>query len=285
MSSASDGVAVIASRVRREERAVFEALERRGVPYDHVDPRGLHQAAGAPVPWRLVLNREIAQVRALYAALALEGGGARVVNSASATQTCGDKWRTALALEAAGLRTPRTALALTPDAARAAAASTGFPAVLKPLSSSWGRRVALVRDAAEAESLMEYCAAIPGPHAHVLCVQEHVDKPDRDIRVVVVGGRPLGATYRLGDGWRTNVAIGARPVPCPLTEEIAKLAVEAAAATGAEIAGVDILEDPDGDLYVLEVNSGVEFTGFVSALGADVAGAIADHLITILENS
>lgn len=281
MSTVAATIAVIASRVRREERSIFAALERRGIGYEHVDPRGLYQPAGAPARWQLVLNREIAQTRALYVALALEAAGARVVNSAAATETCGDKWRTAIALTAAGVPTPRTVLALTPAAACEAAADAGYPVVFKPLSASWGRRVALVQDAGSAETLMEYCAAIPGPHPHLLCVQQPIDKPDRDIRVIVVGGCVLGAVYRQDAGWRTNVAMGARTQPCPLTEEIAKLATEAAAAVGAEIAGVDLLEGPDGDLSVLEVNSGVEFGGFVSALQVDVAAAIVGHLTTL----
>lgn len=274
-------IAVLASRVRREERAIFTALERRGIRYEHVDPRRLYQPAAALARWQLVLNREIAQVRALYAALALEAAGARVVNTAAAIETCSDKWHTAVALSAAGVPTPRTVLALSPEAACMAAAEIGYPAVFKPLTASWGRRVALAADAGMAEALMEYCAAIPGPYAHLLCVQQPIEKPDRDIRAVVIGGRVLGAAYRESAGWRTNVAIGARTRPCPLTEEITKLAAEAAGATGAEIAGVDLLEGPDGDLYVLEVNSGVEFTGFMSALKIDVAAAIADYLTTV----
>ena len=45
---------------------------------------------------------------------------------------------------------------------------------------------------------------------------------------------------------------------------------------------VDLLEEPGGRLLVLEVNSGVEFSGFQEAMGdrVDVAGRIADHVLT-----
>jgi [lysine-biosynthesis-protein LysW]---L-2-aminoadipate ligase len=276
-------VAVLASRVRWEERKILEAFERRGIPHEVVDARTLYTPLthpGLPGRWELALNREIGHTRALYGALALEGGGVRVVNSAQAIEVCGDKSRTALALQIAGLPTPRTIVALTPDAARAAAADLGYPVVLKPLVGSWGRRVALLRDAEVADAVLDYCAALPAPQAQVVCLQEAIEKPGRDIRVIVVGETPLGAVYRRAAGWRTNVALGAKTVPCPCDERLEALAVEAAVATGAEIAGVDLLEGPDDELYVLEVNAGVEFRGFMSALDVDVPAAIADYVTT-----
>jgi [lysine-biosynthesis-protein LysW]--L-2-aminoadipate ligase len=274
-------VAVFASRVRADEKRIMAALERRGVRHEHIDTRTYWSFVGEhPPPWRIVLNREIAHTRAVYAAKMLETLGATVVNSAAATETCGDKWRTSLALRAAGLPTPRTALGLTPDAALAALDAIGYPAVVKPLVGSWGRLVTRVPDRHLATTVMEYLDALPTPQSRIVYVQELISKPGRDIRVIVVGGDAVGATYRHGDHWRTNVARGARTNPCPLTDELAKLAVRAAEAVAAEIAGVDIVEDADGELFVLEVNHGVEFSGFQRAVGraVDVAGRIAEHV-------
>jgi [lysine-biosynthesis-protein LysW]--L-2-aminoadipate ligase len=273
-------VAVLASRVRFEEKLLLKALEAWAIPHVLVDPRRLHAAAdGASPAWETALVREIGATRALYAALALENLGVRTVNSSEAIRICGDKWKTAVALREAALPAPRTVLALGPEAVPGAAKELGYPVVLKPVNGSWGRRVVLLRDAREAAAVLEYCAALPAPQAQILCVQEPIDKPGRDVRVIVVGGEALGATYRLAaDGWRTNVALGARSRPCPLDDDVAALAVAAAEATGAEIAGVDLLEGRHGELYVLEVNAGVEFRGFVTASGIDVAGAIVEHL-------
>jgi [lysine-biosynthesis-protein LysW]--L-2-aminoadipate ligase len=275
-------IAVLASRVGADEKRLFEALERRGVAFDQVDTRRLWFAAGEhDLPWRLVLNREIGQVRAEYAARCLAAAGVDVVNSAEATAVCGDKWRTTLALQAAGLPVPRTALGLTPQAALDALAEIGYPALVKPLVGSWGRLVVRLPDRAAAEGVFEYVAALPGPQSHLGYVQELVDKPDRDIRAIMVGGELLGAVYRVGEAWRTNVALGGRPRPCEPTPEITKLSTDAAAAVGADIAGVDLIEDRDGRLLVLEVNHRVEFSGFQAALGdrVDVADRIVEHLL------
>lgn len=276
-------VAVAASRVRQEEKWIFAALERAGVPFDRVDGAATPVRAGAAQPpWALVLNREIGQVRACYLAESMEAAGRRVVNSAAATIVCGDKWHSALALTAAGLPTPRTVLATGVEAAWAAIEEFGYPVVIKPVSSSWGRRVAYLRDRDAAQAVLDYCAALPSPQARVLCVQEPIDKPDRDIRVVVTGGTVVGAMYRQSARWRTNVALGAGVHPCPVDADITKLALGAAAATGAEIAGVDLVEGRGGELYVLEVNGRTEFAGLVRATGADVAAAIVAYVKAVI---
>lgn len=285
MGSEVPHLAVLASRVRFEEKQIMSALERRAAGFSLLDPRSLFVADDAAA-WtgpRFVLNREVGHFRALYAAGALETAGVTVLNSAEATRVSGDKWHTSAALLRHGLPTPRTALAMTPDAALGALDRLGYPAVIKPLVGSWGRLVTRVTDRAMATAVLEHLAALPSPQSHVIYVQEYVSAADRDIRVIVVGGRALAATYRRGDQWRTNVARGAVSEPCPLGPDHVKLAEAAAGAVGADIAGVDLIEDQDGRLTVLEVNDRVEFKGLQQAHGPsiDVAGAIADHLIGV----
>src|SRR5262249_22041127 len=144
-----------------------------------------------PLPYRIGLAREISQTRALYAAQLLEAIGVPTVNSAAVIATCGDKLLTTVALERAGVRTPRTAVALTPEAGLAAIERLGFPVVIKPLTGSWGRLAAVIRDTETAQAVLEHRAALPSPQHHVVYVQELIDKPDRDIRVIVIGGEVL----------------------------------------------------------------------------------------------
>ena len=274
-------VAVLASQIRLDEKQLLQALERRGLACEHVDTRALWSALdGQERRWRGALNREIGLVRALYAARTLEWSGVPVINDAAAIEVCGDKWRTSLALAAAGLPLPRTALALTPQAALAALEDIGYPALIKPVTGSWGRLIVQLRDAEMAGEVLEYVRALPGPAAHLCYVQELITTPGRDIRAIVIGGEFLGAVYRIADGLRTNVARGARTERCGESAEIAKLATAAAAAVAAEIAAVDLVEDPAGRILVLEVNHRVEFSGFQAAMAdkVDVAGRIADHL-------
>ncbi len=280
MTADPPGFAVLASRVRFEEKRIFAALERRGVPYVHLDTRRLTGGPQGDPTYATALNREISQSRGYYASLLLESYGVRTVNRAETIAICGDKFRTTLELERHGLPTPRTVLALTPEAALDAAEGLGFPVVIKPLTGSWGRLAALVRDRAEAEVVLEHRAALPSPQQHVIYLQEFVEKPDRDIRVLVAGDAVVAASYRYSDGWRTNAARDGRSVPCPLTPELTDLALRAATAVGGGVLGVDLIEGP-GRLYVLEVNHTVEFHGLQTAHGdaVDVADAIVAYAL------
>lgn len=282
-------LAVLCSRVRFEEKQIFAALERRRIPYSHVDTRTfiaeVSGKARAPVPEpgpvpAVALNREISLSRGLYASLLMEAQGVTTVNRADVITLCGDKLRASLELERAGLPTPRTAVALAPESGADAAERLGFPVVIKTLSGSWGRLAAVAHDRATAETVLEHRAALPSPQQHIVYLQELVDKPGRDIRVLVAGDEVIGATYRYADGWRTNAALGGRSEPCPVTAELAGLARAAARAVGGGVLGVDLIEGPDGPL-VLEVNHTVEFHGFQIAHdhAIDVADAIIDHAL------
>ena len=67
--------------------------------------------------------------------------------------------------------------------------------------------------------------------------------------------------------------------PLEVSPERARLAVRAAAAVGADYAGVDLLPSRDGRLFVLEVNGIPGWQGLQQTTRLDVAGAIVDHLV------
>lgn len=275
-------LAVAASRVRVEEKRILEALDRRRAPWRHLDPRQLWlDLDGKALPFSGVLNREVSYTRGLYLARLLEAQGLRVVNPAAVIEVCGDKLLTSLALRRADLPVPRTTVALTPPAGLAAIDHLGLPAVIKPLVGSWGRLAALVRDRDAAEAVLEHREALPSPQQQVVYLQELVDKPGRDIRVLVVGPEPVAAAWRSASGWRTNGARGASFSPCPPDGDVARLARAAARAVGGGVLAVDLLEGRGGELYVLEVNHTPEFRGLQSALDGkvDIADAIVAHVL------
>ena len=58
------------------------------------------------------------------------------------------------------------------------------------------------------------------------------------------------------------------------------LLLAAAAAMGAEYAGVDLLPSREGPVFVLEVNAIPGWEGLQRATGLDVAGTVVEHLIS-----
>lgn len=285
--TAAGPLAVLTSRVRVEEKLLLHELDRRGVPYEVIDTRTatfrLEGPDGPRLPFRGALAREVSHHRAHYAARLLEHSGVPVVNGAEVIALCGDKLLTTLALRAAGLPTPRTLVALTPQAALDDLPDFGLPAVVKPLVGSWGRLAARLNDGDAAQAVLEHRAALPGAQQHITYVQEYVAKPGRDIRGLVAGDEILGAVYRTSAHWRTNTAAGAGTSPCPVDDDLAKLLLATSAALGPGVYGIDVVEDADGGLYVLEVNHTPEFHGATGVLGLDLVGRYVDYALERLE--
>jgi len=69
--------------------------------------------------------------------------------------------------------------------------------------------------------------------------------------------------------------------PCPVTAEIAELALRACAAVGACLAGVDLIETADG-LKILEVNTGGEFRGLMTTTNVDIAAEIVEEAVRMV---
>jgi len=203
----------------------------------------------------------------------LESLGVVVLNPPAALERTVDKLYTSGLLEGAGLPTPPTVVAEDMDEAMAAFEAMR-DVIVKPLFGSNGRGMVRVSDP---EIAYRVFRALELERA-VYYVQQAVPHEGRDLRAFVVGGRVVAAAWRCADGWRTNVARGGRAEPAELTPEWTELSLRAAAAVGAEYAGVDLLPAANGQVFVLEVNGIPGWRGLQAATGADVAGAVVQHL-------
>lgn len=255
------------------------ALDARGAGYERVDDGALAlDLTGGDSPWGVVWNRSLAFGRTLYATRALESQGALCVNRAEVVETCGDKALTSLALARHGVRTLRTELCFTPDAAVEAVERFGYPCVLKPVVGSWGRLVARLDTREAAEAVLEDRAVLGSWQQQIFYVQEYVEKPGRDLRAFVVGDECVAAIWRHSDHWITNTARGGRVTGAPADGELGRLAVAAARAVGGGMVAVDIVETPDGPA-VIEVNHSAEFRNSIEPTGVDIPGAMADWVM------
>ncbi|MBV9680622.1 MAG: RimK family alpha-L-glutamate ligase [Solirubrobacterales bacterium] len=177
--------------------------------------------------------------------------GVRCVNHPRAIERTIDKsWGSAV-LALAGLPTPPTVVCERYDDAMLAFERLGGDVVVKPLFGAMGNGIVRVEDrdlahrtfrALELERAVYYVQRTLAPAGR------------RNLRVLVVGGEVVGAMERVTDSWRANVARGARPHAVTLSEDERDLALAAAAAVEADVAGVDLLVTPDGEVVVLEVN-------------------------------
>jgi [lysine-biosynthesis-protein LysW]--L-2-aminoadipate ligase len=274
-------------RIRWDEKELLNSARSKGLNVKEVDVKtalfNLNEAKVGEEYGDVVLQRCISHTRGTYASACLESKGVMVVNRSSVSEICGNKLWCTLALIRAGVPTPKTIIAFTPESALRAAEEIGYPVVLKPLVGSWGRMVVALRDREEAEAVIELRSQMNGALNQIFYIQEKVERPPRDIRCVVVGDRVVAAVYRVAapGEWRTNVARGGSAEPCPLTKEVEDIALKAARAVGGGVLGVDMMESPSG-LVVHEVNSTVEFRGAQSATSTRIADEIIDYAVNLV---
>ena len=237
---------------------------------------------------RIIPNGSLEQIIYRMDALHwIERRGVPVMNSPRAIERSVDKFYTTALLQEAGLPTPETVVCEgAADAMAAIRAMLGrrshgegsSDVIIKPIFGSMGHGLVRVSDPDVAFRVVRSLE-----HAQVRAVfylQRAVDHGGRDVRVFVVGGRVLGAIERRApEGeWRTNVSRGGSARAFTLPPEWEELALSAAAAVGADYAGVDLLPSREGPVFVLEVNGIPGWQGLQHATGLDVAGAIVKHL-------
>ena len=237
-------LSVPATRLRSEidEHGDAHVLGPEGVALDALD---LLIVRGLP---RGSLEQVIFRMDALHV---LADRGVRCVNAPRAIERTIDKSWAGAVLALAGLPTPPTIVCERYDDAMQAFEQLGGDVVVKPLFGAMGNGIVRVehRDVAhrvfralELERTVYYIQRTILPTGR------------RDLRVLVVAGEIAGAMERASDSWRANIARGARPRAVALGEAERRLALAAATALEADVAGVDLLVGPDGDAVVLEVN-------------------------------
>ena len=270
------------SRVRVEEKLLLGELERRGVEIYRYDDREftLDLADPSMTGCDVILERCINHLRALYTLKVLNDWGIPTVNTYEVANVCGDKLLTSTALVRAGVPTPRTVIAFTPESALEAIEEMGYPVVLKPAVGSWGRLLARVNDRDAAEALLEHKVTLGSFHHGAFYVQEYVDKGGRDIRSFVVDGETICAIYRDSPHWITNTARGGRASNCPVTPELAAISEAAAAAVGGGVVAVDLFETTQG-LLVNEVNYTMEFRNSIDTTGVNIPEKVIDYVIRV----
>ena len=274
---------MIVSRVRREEKLLMEAFQSRGIQLDILNDGGFILNPLDPDPrlleYDLILERSISSSRTLATLQILEAWGVPTLNNYHTASTCSDKLSTTLALAQHAVPQPQVNVAFTEESILEAIEAQGYPAVMKPLTGSWGRLVTKINDRQSAEAILEHRFTLGNYPYHTGYVQEYITKPNgRDIRSFVAGDRTLCAIYRTSQHWITNTARGGVASNCEVTEEIADISERAAAAVGGGIVAIDLFETDSGYL-VNEVNHTMEFRNSIAPTGVDIPTEIADFAI------
>jgi RimK family alpha-L-glutamate ligase len=259
-----EGLVIVADRSSATNRALAAAFRANGVSVRRLGSRQLQAARllgrldGSLLLGRADVSRKLDGVGDTFWELQrLERDGLPVLNGSRALLRCHDKLRTALALHRAGLPHPATVMV------RECRPELPFdgPYVVKPRFGSWGRGVERCETLADLHACLKRCARRRSFPRRGVLVQQYIDSPPIDLRIIVAAGHAIGAIQRVAASgeWRTNISLGGTRVPVEAAPEARELAVAAAAALGGDLVGVDLLPVA-GSYAVLELNGAVDFT-------------------------
>jgi gamma-F420-2:alpha-L-glutamate ligase len=208
----------------------------------------------------------------------LERMGVLFINGSDAIDNVKDKLYTMQILAQNNVPHPRTMLVRNPIDVEYVQKRIGFPIVVKSLSGTHGKGVYLAKDKKNFSQLMDMMGQF-NDRFNIL-LQEYVsDSHGKDLRVVVVGGKVIGAMKRESqDGdFRANITRGGEAQPVDVDEEMEFLSLESTKLLGLDIGGVDLLYD-NGGYKICEVNSSPGFSGMEKYTDIQVAEQIVSYV-------
>jgi len=205
--------------------------------------------------------------------------GMLIINPPLSIERSVDKYCTLALLEENGLPVPKTITTESHEEALKAFHELGGDIVMKPLFGSRGIGSTRISDPEIAARIFRTVSF----HHGVLYLQEFIPHGVSDVRAFVIGDHVVAAMQRVAETWKTNVSLGARPKRLKLDKETEDLAVEAAKVIGCKVAGVDILESPNGPIIV-ELNSQPGWRGLQSVTSVNIAEEIVKYVLAELKS-
>ena len=254
---------------------VFDVLSSGELPL-WVSEDGRIQHGDLPYDFAIYLDKDP------YVASMLEDAGLRLFNKADAIRLCDDKMLTYLSLSDKGIKMPKTISGPLRYSKKDSdvflkriEANFSFPIVVKENYGSLGRNVYLVQNKTELKELENRLSFSPRLYQELIASSFGVDN-----RIIVIGGKAIAWMKRKSDNgdFRSNIALGGHGEGVNLPQNYIMMAENCAKILGLDYAGIDILNGPDGEPILCEVNSNAFIKGIEEVTGINVAKAYADYI-------
>ncbi|MFZ1075841.1 MAG: lysine biosynthesis protein LysX [Nitrosotalea sp.] len=277
-------VRIVFDRVRLEEKMLEEKAIELGYDTKMIDAKITNVSTESKKTdfdfGDVVLERCVSYFRGLHFTACLEFLDVPVFNRLEVANNCGNKMLTSLLLKKHNVPTPKTYFSFSSESAAEILDKHGYPLVIKPIIGSWGRGVILLKDKETADAIFEVRELTDGPLDRIFYLQEAIKRPPRDIRAIAVGDQVVAAMYRTSTGgFKTNIALGAEPVPCEITKELEDVCMKASKAVGGGILGIDVMEDEKRGFVVHEVNNTVEFKGLAKVAKRNIPKEMIEYAV------
>ncbi len=276
---------ILFDNIRWEEKSIVETAKKNNIDLKAIDCKELIlflNNENKDFKNKVILQRCVSYFKSMHSTAALEGLGARMINSLYTSIMCGNKLFSHMELQKQGVVTPNAFCSFSPSSAIEGINQFGYPVVIKPTVGSWGRLIGLLNDEEAIKTVLEDREHM-FPIYHINYFEEFVKRPPRDIRAIVVGDRVVAAIYRYSGNneWKTNMALGGHAEACPITNELEDICLNSAKIFKGEIVGVDLMESNNHGLLVHEVNNTTEFKNTVRVTGIDIPSLIVDYMVNI----
>ena len=222
----------------------------------------------------------------------LEKRGIPVFNSPLSVALCDDKTLTHLILTDSDIPLPETVICPQTfpingykrwDFLDRTEKQLGWPMIIKEGRGSFGLQVYLAKDRQEAENLLQSKAGQP------LLLQRFVAcSSGSDKRLYTVGDKVIAAMRRVNENdFRANIFGGGKAFAYIPTPEEERIALSAVKKLGLSFAGVDLIDDRDGEGNVhpllLEVNSNAQFLALYDVTGVNPASHMLEYILSRVE--
>lgn len=218
-----------------------------------------------------------------YVAEMLEKLGYKLFNSSRAIELCDDKMLTHINLANQNIKMPNTISSTlcyrdngNRDHLKIIEEKIGFPMIVKENYGSLGRQVYFVENSANLKQIEEKLVHIP----HIF--QEFISSSKgKDYRIIVIGNKVVAYMKRENkNSYLSNLATGGFASVVELPDSYLKTAIKCSEILGLDYCGVDILEGPNGEPIVSEVNSNAFYEGIEKTTGVNVAKAYVEYILS-----
>jgi len=291
----------------RAEKLLLEAAKIRGHQIEFINPLQYAYSTSGQPDFDVIISR--AEINDPYEPVTdsyfraldyFESLGVPVINSAQATLNAQDKFRTLLLAKKAGIRVPLTFLVHSLEAVKKLVEnnSINYPFFVKKPYGGAGSAVFKVKDEQSLTNLVNQSFR----QDELILVEEKIDLETdengnvKDMRTWVVRdsatnrAKFVGGTYRTAaaGNYLTNLYAGGRvsPLNQPYDSEVIEMSERALESIGADVAGIDLGRDKNGNLYLIEVNISF-YTGkvFHDAIGVNIWELVMDLAESRVKNA
>lgn len=265
-----------------QARLIKEAAERAGIQAlikkNYEVMMDLTSSIENPPSFVVFLDKDILLARYL------KNKGIRIFNDPAVIETCDNKANQYIQLAKHQIPMPKTIIAPKVYPAftirdsgyyEKVLESLSLPMIIKEGRGSFGMKVYLIETEEDFYEKVEELRGIDYVFQQFIATSK-----GRDVRVNIVGGKIVAAMYRHSEtDFRANITNGGTAEVVTLTAAQEKIAIQAAAAVGAEFAGVDLLFGENETPLVCEVNAAAHIRNILNVTGINVADAMIQYIL------